>query len=162
MTTIKPRPPETFASVVTRIADVVKVEYIAAHVEVSASSVYAWMDPDRKHLPTVSQAAVLDRLYYQVKGDTPLAAMMMTRAMVAPPPAVGPLHDEIMDLPAALGRVVDAVKSALHPEGPGGATITRYELDDIEKSCRSLMDEIKHVREAAKQGCVTLVCEGKI
>lgn len=162
MTTIKPRPPESFASVITHIGDTLTVDYIAAYVETSASTVRAWMDANRTHLPSVSQAAVMDRLYYQVKGDTPLAAMMMARAMVAPPPAVGPLRDEIMDLPAALGHVVDAVKSALHPDGPGGATITRYELDDIEKSCRSLMDEIKHVREAAKQGCVTLVCEGKI
>lgn len=162
MATIKPRPPESFAGVVSRIANVLKVEYLAAHTEVSASSVYAWMDPDRKHLPTVAQAAVLDRLYFETMGDTPIAAMMMARAMVAPPPSVGPLHAEVMDLPAALGRVVEAVKSALHPDGPGGTAITPCELNEIEQSCRSLMDEIKHVREAAKRGCVQLVNEGKV
>ena len=162
MTTIKPRPPESFAGVVARIANVLKVEYLAAHTEVSASSIYAWMDPDRKHLPTVAQAAILDRLYFETMGDTPIAAMMMARAMVAPPPSVGPLHTEVMDLPAAVGRVVEAVKAALHPDGPGGSAVTACELDNIENSIQSLTVEIKHVREAAKRGCFSIVNEGKV
>jgi hypothetical protein len=143
------REPRSFPDIVARVRDAVGAAHMAAACDVSESMVHAWADPGRTQTPSVKQGAILDGLMMAARGDMPFSAEMMRRAGNNPPPPVGCVMSEFMDLPAALGHLADAIQTGKCPKGPGGKNITPNELDAILRAARGVIASARDVKEAA-------------
>lgn len=149
MTSMMIRKPRSYPEVVARIRDAVGAKRMAAECDVSESLVNAWADPDRKQIPNIRQAAILDGLMKTATGDMPITAEMIRRASATPPPPVGCIRSEFMDLPVALGALAETIAAAKASDGPGGDLVTPNELDAILKACRAVIDATRDVKQSA-------------
>lgn len=111
----------------------------------------AWGDPDNDthHIP-VYQAIRLDAAYVaEFGGKAPLFdayERALTKAIYglggASPHSLSDPLDRISRLLGELSSVTDTYKSALHPNSPGGRTVTRNEAEAVHRQIQALRESL--------------------
>ena len=153
---IKPRPPKTFEFAIATVIDGLGVGHIAEFLGgVATSTIHGWGNQDSAGRPTVHQAVLMDLAYArQHKGYAPILAAYMRKikeGVGAVPQSAGQVAEELLDVPVAVGRLVEVVKRAKNPDSPGGRSLTSRETVEILQSIQAARRELDELEIAVKQ-----------
>lgn len=153
---------------VCKIVKVLGLGDIAAGVAVAAdltgkspSTIRAWMSETRGGAePGFSAGVILDRAYFQATGaEPPLMRWYEDQMSLATGGAHGTaklnLWRELVNAQVAAAEVPRQVRDSTHPDGPGGAAITRGELAQISQASDAAKDSLDRVTLAARQVFLT-------
>lgn len=139
---VKTRPPGTIKDALRIIVDALGRENVAQATGFAMSSVYAWTEEDRKLVPNVTAALMMDMAYAARTGAEPPILQLWRRQLegLSTYHQRIPLTERLMHLTAEVGDVAGAIRAAGNPNSDGGAAITDRERHKI-------ADEIRAVRE---------------
>ena len=151
---MKPRTPKSFAAALTKIMAALTDERCAEIVGRSDSLIRKWADPDHASLPTLHQAIALDILYAREgHGDPPIFEIYEDLIN----DAVDERNDVSVDIllsalsvQGVVGDLSEAIRAALDPNGPGGASITPNERQTILQILDKLEDQADLIENAVE------------
>lgn len=117
----------------------------------SPKTIRDYTDPDRAGRPSLETAVKLDAACYAQTGRAPFLEAY-TRQLAAgttePPQRYGDVLSEALDIPGAVGRLLDTVRRTTLPNSPRGASLSDSERDKVLKVMKEPRRELDELEAA--------------
>ncbi|MCR9215281.1 MAG: hypothetical protein NXI13_16310 [Proteobacteria bacterium] len=150
---LKPRKAGSVEEAIDRTRINLGSEFAALVVDKSPSMVRRWGDGDDEPLPNVKQALALDKAHVSEGFGRPLITESMLREIKSeglPAPA-NEAEDAIIFANIALIGLLDTLKKAKCPKGPGGTTVTYHEREELKRLFHELAPLIEEIGPAIEE-----------
>lgn len=155
----KIRPPGSFEDATLDVLRILGVTNAAKTANLSPKTIRDYSDPDRDGRPTLAKSVLLDAACMAKVGRAPYLEAYMRRLAQSTsesPRAGGDILAEALDVPGAIGRVLDIIRKSRAPNSPNGVNLSPNEafqiLHEI-KSPRQELDDLEFaVLSATKSG----------
>jgi hypothetical protein len=152
---MKPRTPKSFAAALTKIMTALTDARCAEIVGRSDSLIRKWADPDHASMPTLHQALALDIVYAREGHGDPVILEVYEDL-------INDAVEERDDIPVdillsalsvqgVVGDLSEAIRAALDPDGPRGASITHNERQTILQILDKLEDQTDLIEDAVEE-----------
>lgn len=122
----------------------------------TGAAIRAWTDPDRPGRPTLHQAVLLDAAFaVENKGRLPFLSAYQRQAqklIKGATPVVEGVLEEALDVSAAVGQAMEAIRQACSADSPRAKGLTSAEVRDALKKIKKAgveLDELKAAINAA-------------
>lgn len=149
---MKLRTPESFEDAALEVGVGLGFAEAGRLVGRSDGAVRAWADPDKDGRPTLHQALAVDAAYARAhKGRTPFLAayvQQLRKALAADGIAAGDLMSETLDVPQAVGRLIEVIKAVRAGGSDAGAVISANEHKRVRAAMRDLRRELDELEAA--------------
>lgn len=139
----------TFEDATLDVLRILGVTNAAKAANLSPKTIRDYSDPDRAGRPTLAKSVLLDAACYAKVGRAPFLeayTRQLSEATNETPRQGGDVLSEALDLPGAIGRLLDIVRKARSANSPSGVSLSpneastilreikipRQELDDLE------------------------------
>lgn len=149
---MKLRTPETFEDAALEVGVGLGFAEAGQLVGRSDGAVRAWADPDKDGRPTLHQALAVDAAYARShKGRTPFLAAyvcQLRKVLDAGGIAAGDVLSEALDVPGAVGQLIETIKTVRGRQSERGAVITPHEHKRVRAAMRDLRRELDELEAA--------------
>jgi hypothetical protein len=139
----------TFEDATLDVLRILGVTNAAKAANLSPKTIRDYSDPDRAGRPTLAKSVLLDAACYAKVGRAPFLeayTRQLADATNETPRQGGDVLSEALDLPGAIGRLLDIIRKARSANSPNGVSLSpneasailreikvpRQELDDLE------------------------------
>lgn len=139
----------TFEDATLDVLRILGVTNAAKAANLSPKTIRDYSDPDRAGRPTLAKSVLLDAACYAKVGRAPFLeayTRQLADATTETPRQGGDVLSEALDLPGAIGRLLDIIRKARSATSPQGVSLSpneasailkeikvpRQELDDLE------------------------------
>lgn len=132
----------TFEDATLDVLRILGVTNAAKAANLSPKTIRDYSDPDRAGRPTLAKSVLLDAACYAKVGRAPFLeayTKQLAEATGETPREAGDVLSEALDLPGAIGRLLDIVRKSRASGSPYGTSAAvkeikgqRQELDDLE------------------------------
>lgn len=139
----------TFEDATLDVLRILGVTNAAKAANLSPKTIRDYSDPDRAGRPTLAKSVLLDAACYAKVGRAPFLeayTRQLADATTETPRQGGDVLSEALDLPGAIGRLIDIIRKARSTNSPNGVSLSpneasailreikvpRQELDDLE------------------------------
>ncbi len=148
----KMRVPDSFEEAALETVRLLSAQEAAKVAGLSPQTLRDYSDADRPGRPTLQTALALDTSCYEATGRAPFfesyTRQLAARTRRSPRP-VGDVLVEALDLPGAVGRLLDLIRRSRAVESPrGGRAITASESGAIMKAIKLQRRELDDVEAA--------------
>ncbi len=166
MTAVKPREPGTFFGAITHINDTIGAKRAAAAVEVGASTLYQWADPDQPNKrPSLDQAVAIDIAMMRETGETPILSVYIEKVEAARcEHQAMALAERLLCHSERMGDAIGEYHTAKTPHSPGGAAVTPAEAARIATKFDAVIEALLSAKRdvLAEAGCVRVPINGVV
>lgn len=139
----------TFEDATLDVLRILGVTNAAKAANLSPKTIRDYSDPDRAGRPTLAKSVLLDAACYAKVGRAPFLeayTRQLAEATNEMPRQAGDVLSEALDLPGAIGRLLDIIRKSRSANSPQGVNLSpneasailreikvpRQELDDLE------------------------------
>src|SRR5882757_1067273 len=147
----KTRVPDSFEEAALEIVRALSAAEAARIVGLSPQTLRDYTDADRPGRPTLQTALELDAACFERLGRAPFfesySRQLAARTRRTPRP-VGDVLVEALDLPGAVGRLLDLIRRSRAVESPRGRNISASESGAIMKAIKLQRRELDDVEAA--------------
>lgn len=147
----KMRVPDSFEEAALETVRLLSAQEAAKVAGLSPQTLRDYSDADRPGRPTLQTALALDTAAYEATGRAPFfesyTRQLASRTRRSPRP-VGDVLVEALDLPGAVGRLLDLIRRSRAVESPRGRGITASESGAIMKAIKLQRRELDDVEAA--------------
>jgi hypothetical protein len=149
----------TFEDATLDVLRILGVTNAAKAANLSPKTIRDYSDPDRAGRPTLAKSVLLDAACYAKVGRAPFLeayTRQLAEATNDTPRQPGDVLSEALDLPGAIGRLLDIIRKSRSANSPQGVTLSPNEASAILreiKTPRQELDDLEFaVISAAKSG----------
>lgn len=117
----------------------------------SPKTIRDYTDPDRAGRPSLETAVKLDAACFAETGRAPFLeayAKQLANVTGAPPPRHGDVLSEALDVPGAVGRLLDVVRRTALPNSPRGTALSENERTKVLKVLKEPRRELDELEAA--------------
>lgn len=154
---MKRRDPQNFCGAIDRIKGDLTAEECGQVVGKSASLIRKWGDEDLEATPNINQAFALDLEHVRQGLSTPETApigsvwLRKLHAASGGVLATGSVEDELLDVPVAVGRLIETIRAA---RKDGRTTLNEYKA--CSEDIAAAIQELEELQAAVQASVVPL------
>lgn len=145
----------TFEDATLDVLRILGVTNAAKAANLSPKTIRDYSDPDRAGRPTLAKSVLLDAACYAKVGRAPFLeayTRQLAEATNETPRQGGDVLSEALDLPGAIGRLLDIIRKARSANSPNGVNLSPNEASAILreiKAPRQELDDLEYAVTAA-------------
>lgn len=145
----------SFEDATLDVLRILGVTNAAKAANLSPKTIRDYSDPDRAGRPTLAKSVLLDAACYAKVGRAPFLeayTKQLSAATTQSPREAGDVLAEALDLPGAIGRLLDIIRKSRSPNSPHGVKLSPNEGSNIVKEInvpRQELDELEYAVIAA-------------
>jgi hypothetical protein len=141
----------TFEDATLDVLRILGVTNAAKAANLSPKTIRDYSDPDRAGRPTLAKSVLLDAACYAKVGRAPFLeayTRQLSEATSEMQRDPGDVLSEALDLPGAIGRLLDIVRKSRSPNSPGGVKLSSSEASAIVREIKTPRQELDELEFA--------------
>jgi hypothetical protein len=135
----------SFEDATLDVLRILGVTNAAKAANLSPKTIRDYSDPDRAGRPTLAKSVLLDAACYAKVGRAPFLeayTKQLAEATAQTPREPGDVLSEALDLPGAIGRLLDVIRKSRMPGSPAGVKLSPNEASAIVKEIKAPRQEL--------------------
>ncbi|MDY0870945.1 hypothetical protein [Dongia rigui] len=135
----------SFEDATLDVLRILGVTNAAKAANLSPKTIRDYSDPDRAGRPTLAKSVLLDAACYAKVGRAPFLeayTKQLADATAQTPREAGDVLSEALDLPGAVGRLLDVIRKSRTPGSPNGVKLSPNEASAIVKEIKAPRQEL--------------------
>jgi hypothetical protein len=135
----------TFEDATLDVLRILGVTNAAKAANLSPKTIRDYSDPDRAGRPTLAKSVLLDAACFAKVGRAPFLeayTRQLADATAQTPREPGDVLSEVLDLPGAVGRLLDIIRKSRSPNAPYGVKLSPNEASAIVHAIKGPRQEL--------------------